>query len=119
MSVDYVVTSLNNTMFHFYKRSRLLFAVLMCFTATTLGTAEADITVLVRRPVMMADTATAGFVGVAAQGPFDQPVLIKSYSEFEAVFGAPGVKAVDRYLANAMEAFFFSRWTKVIRRACG
>jgi phage tail sheath protein FI len=93
-------------MFHLYKRSRLLFAVLMCFTATTLGTAEAGITVPVRAPVVMADTVTAGFVGVAAQGPFDQPVLVKSYSEFEAVFGAPGVKAVDRYLANAVEAFF-------------
>ena len=95
-------------MFLLCKRSRLLFAVLMCFTATTLGTAEADITVPVRAPLVMADTATAGFVGVAAQGPFDQPVLVKSYSEFEAVFGARGVKAVDRYLANAVEAFFSS-----------
>src|SRR6266700_2593465 len=34
-------------------------------------------------------TDVAGFVGLAARGPGHQPVRISSWSQFQAVFGAP------------------------------
>lgn len=38
-------------------------------------------------PISPVPTDMAGFVGLAAQGPLDQAILVESYAEFVAVFG--------------------------------
>lgn len=40
-------------------------------------------------PILGVATNWAGFLGVAAQGPIEQPVLVTSFSEYERVFGTP------------------------------
>lgn len=48
----------------------------------------------------------AGFVGLAIQGPFDQPVTVQSAAEFEAVFGGFDGSLPNPYLAPTVRAFF-------------
>ena len=56
------------------------------------------------RPITVADTRVAGFVGVAAKGPLDEPRLVTGWNEFVDVFGF----ATDSYLARAVEGFFMN-----------
>jgi uncharacterized protein len=55
------------------------------------------------RPPVALRTDIAGFTGVAAMGPLDQPVRLTSWRQFESVFG--GIDA-DAYLGYAVKAFF-------------
>ena len=57
-------------------------------------------------PIALADGGTAGFVGQAQQGPLDQPVLVESYAQFTATFGASTGGLADPYLAPSAAAFF-------------
>jgi hypothetical protein len=40
-------------------------------------------------PILGVATNRAGFLGVAAQGPIEQAVLVTSFSEYERIFGTP------------------------------
>ncbi|MCB1184316.1 hypothetical protein KDM41_12845 [bacterium] len=57
-------------------------------------------------PIAPADTMTAGFVGLAAQGPLDEAVLVTSWAEFGAVFGTATTGLANPYLAPSVAAFF-------------
>jgi phage tail sheath protein FI len=57
-------------------------------------------------PIPLLDSGIAGFVGQAQQGPLDQPVLVNSYSEFLATFGASTAGLANPYLAPSVAAFF-------------
>ena len=54
------------------------------------------------RPIEGVGTSTAGFVGTAAIGPTDAPVLVSGPDEFERAFG----DGDDCYLWRAARAFF-------------
>jgi phage tail sheath protein FI len=54
------------------------------------------------KPLTVADTRVAGFVGLAARGPLDEPVLIGSWSEFLDIYG----HSSESYLARSIEGFF-------------
>ncbi|HEX4460893.1 MAG TPA: phage tail sheath subtilisin-like domain-containing protein [Polyangia bacterium] len=56
------------------------------------------------KPLTVADTRVAGFVGLAARGPLDEPVLLGGWNEFLDVYG----HANDSYLARAVEGFFLN-----------
>jgi Bacteriophage tail sheath protein len=56
------------------------------------------------KPLTVADTRVAGFVGLAARGPLDEPVLLGGWNEFLDVFG----QSPDGYLARAVEGFFLN-----------
>jgi hypothetical protein len=56
------------------------------------------------KPLTVADTRVAGFVGLAARGPLDEPVLLGGWNEFLDVYG----QANDSYLARAVEGFFLN-----------
>ena len=55
-------------------------------------------------PIAPADTMTAGFVGLAAQGPLDEAVLVTSWAEFGAVFGTATTGLANPYLAPSVAA---------------
>jgi hypothetical protein len=57
-----------------------------------------------QKPITVADTRIAGFVGVAQKGPMDEPRLVNGWSEFTAIFGY----STDGYLARAVEGFFLN-----------
>jgi hypothetical protein len=57
-------------------------------------------------PIPLVQTQTAGFVGLAAQGPLDQPVLLNSYAEFVATFGGSTAGLANPYLAPSVAGFF-------------
>src|SRR5260370_31549444 len=50
------------------------------------------------------DTKVAGFVGLAARGPLDDPRPINGWNEFVNVYG----HSVEGYLARAVEGFFLN-----------
>lgn len=50
----------------------------------------------------------AGFVGLAQQGPLDEPTLVTSYEEFAALFGASTAGLANPYLAPSVAGFFFN-----------
>jgi hypothetical protein len=54
------------------------------------------------KPLTVADTRVAGFVGLAARGPLDEPVLIRSWTEFLDIYG----HSTESYLARSIEGFF-------------
>lgn len=54
------------------------------------------------KPLTVVETGIAGFVGLAARGPLDEPVRLGGWNEFVEVFGASN----DSYLARAVEGFF-------------
>jgi hypothetical protein len=56
------------------------------------------------RPITVSDTRVAGFVGVAARGPLDEPCLLNGWNEFLEVYGY----STDGYLARAVEGFFLN-----------
>jgi len=53
--------------------------------------------------VVAAPTAVAAFVGHSAAGPVQQPVEVRSWSDFVSVFGAPAARAT---LGPAVQQFF-------------
>jgi len=57
-------------------------------------------------PIVGKPDRDAGFVGLAVQGPFDQPVAVQSASEFEAMFGGFDGSLSNPYLASSVRAFF-------------
>ena len=58
-------------------------------------------------PISIADTRIAGFVGVAAKGPLDEPRRVASWDEFVDEYGAPP-PADAGYLARSVEGFFLN-----------
>ena len=55
------------------------------------------------RPIEGVGTAVAAFVGLAAQGPFNEPTLVTNWSQFTQAFG----DFVDgSYLAHAVYGYF-------------
>src|SRR5437660_320072 len=63
------------------------------------------------KPLTVSDTRVAGFVGLAARGPLDEPLLLAGWNEFRDVYGsspgAPGSPTTG-YLARAVEGFFLN-----------
>ncbi len=57
-------------------------------------------------PIQSVPDRDAGFVGLAAQGPLDQPVMVESADQFEAVFGGFDGSLSNPYLAPSVHAFF-------------
>lgn len=51
-------------------------------------------------------TNTAGFAGMAADGPLDVPMLVQSWEEFVEVFGGHDSALRNPYLAHSVSAFF-------------
>ncbi|MQA25130.1 MAG: phage tail sheath family protein [Micromonosporaceae bacterium] len=57
------------------------------------------------RPIEGAGTAIAAFVGLAAAGPYDEPVLVSNWTQFTETFG----EFVDGcYLGHAVYGFFLN-----------
>lgn len=54
-------------------------------------------------PGLGARLDVAGFVGIAARGPINEPVRLRDYEDFEAIFGG---RLPQGYLAYAVEGFF-------------
>ena len=52
------------------------------------------------------DTTTAGFVGLAAQGPLDQAVMVSNYQEFITIFGGSTAGLTNPYLAPSVAGYF-------------
>lgn len=61
---------------------------------------------VIATPIVLTDSGTAAFVGQAQQGPLDQPVLVESYAQFTAAFGASTVGLANPFLAPSVAAFF-------------
>jgi hypothetical protein len=59
------------------------------------------------RQLTAADTKIAGFVGLAARGPLDEPRLIGGWNEFLNTYG----HSTDGYLARSVEGFFLNGGT--------
>ena len=57
------------------------------------------------RPLEGVGTAVAAFVGLAEDGPFNQPTLVSSWTGFSTVFGGfvPG-----SYLAQSVYGYFLN-----------
>lgn len=56
--------------------------------------------------IPLLDISRAAFVGQAAAGPLDQPVLVSSYIEFTGIFGASTAGLANPYLAPSVAAYF-------------
>jgi uncharacterized protein len=56
------------------------------------------------KPLTVADTRVAGFVGLAARGPLDEPMLLGGWNEFLDIYGHSN----ESYLARAVEGFFLN-----------
>ncbi len=55
-------------------------------------------------PLSVADTRVAGFVGLAAKGPLDEPRRLGSWNEFVEIYG----QSNEGYLGRAVEGFFLN-----------
>ena len=55
------------------------------------------------RPIEGVGTAVAAFVGLAAQGPFNEPTLVTNWSQFTQAFGD---FVGGSYLAHAVYGYF-------------
>ncbi|SET51452.1 hypothetical protein SAMN05216326_1327 [Nitrosomonas marina] len=55
------------------------------------------------RPITIASTSTAAFVGIATKGPIDEAVRIFSFSDFEKLYGA---YRADSFLAHSVFQYF-------------
>jgi Bacteriophage tail sheath protein len=55
------------------------------------------------RPIEGVGTSTAAFVGATPSGPLDAPLMVHSFAEFQAQFGA---LAVDMPLGHAVQHYF-------------
>ncbi|MFT7698293.1 MAG: hypothetical protein ACI8S7_000105, partial [Candidatus Krumholzibacteriia bacterium] len=60
------------------------------------------------------DYETAGFVGMAAQGPMDEPVLVTNYTQFTAIFGASTTGLTNPYLAPSVAGFFANGGVRLV-----
>ncbi len=58
--------------------------------------------------ILPVDSTTAGFVGMTAQGPIDQAVIVTSYEEFAATFGSSTVGLANPYLAPSVAGYFIN-----------
>jgi hypothetical protein len=56
------------------------------------------------KPLSAADTRIAGFVGLAARGPLNEPVYIGGWNEFLDIYGT----SPDGFLARSVEGFFLN-----------
>src|SRR5262249_61875967 len=56
------------------------------------------------RGYTLADTRIAGFVGMAAKGPLDEPTRISSWDQFCDVYSNADIG----HLSNAVEGFFLN-----------
>lgn len=56
--------------------------------------------------IFPSDYETAGFVGMASQGPLDEPVMVTNYTEFTTIFGASTAGLANPYLAPSVAGFF-------------
>ena len=54
-------------------------------------------------PLAAADTRVAGFVGLSAKGPLDEPRRLSSWNDFLEIYGDD-----DGYLARSVEGFFLN-----------
>src|SRR5437773_11838016 len=59
------------------------------------------------KPLTASDTKVAGFVGLAARGPLDDPRPIGGWSEFVNLYG----HSTEGYLARCVEGFFLNGGT--------
>src|SRR4051794_3787392 len=57
------------------------------------------------RPIEGVGTAVAAFVGLAEQGPFNEPTLISNWSQFTQTFGE---FVEGSYLAHAVYGYFMN-----------
>ena len=57
------------------------------------------------RPIEGVGTAVAAFVGVAETGPFNRPLLITNWSQFQATFGG---FVADSFLAHSIFGYFIN-----------
>ena len=57
-------------------------------------------------PIALVDSRAAGFVGQAESGPLDQAVLVESYAQVVATFGASPAGLANPYLAPSVAAYF-------------
>jgi Bacteriophage tail sheath protein len=55
------------------------------------------------QPRWLAEHSIAAFVGFASQGPFDTPILVTRWTQFENTFGEP---LEQGYLSDAVRGFF-------------
>lgn len=70
------------------------------------GALCALVVLAVALPAVAADRSTGAFVGMAEKGPLDAPVLVDSYLDFVATFGAGTDGLALPYLAPAVAAYF-------------
>ena len=56
-------------------------------------------------PIPEVSTNTAAFIGATKSGPYNAPVLVRSFQEFEVKFGGY-ISAPRQYLAYAVDLFF-------------
>ena len=66
------------------------------------------------RPIEGVSTSVAAFVGLAATGPFNAPVLVTNWTQFVSHFGD---FQENSYLAHAVYGFFTNGGSTVLRRA--
>lgn len=57
--------------------------------------------------ITLVPTDEAGFVGLALDGPIDQPVAVTGPADFDRVFGASSAGLSNPHLRGAVHAFFF------------
>src|SRR5262245_18407021 len=62
-------------------------------------------------PIEGVSTSIAAFIGIAAQGPIDEPTLITSLDAFTATFGDPLDGRTPYYLPLAVRGFFMNGGT--------
>src|SRR5688572_26535492 len=55
-------------------------------------------------PIDIAETRIAGFVGLAARGPLDEPRRLSSWNDFLEIYG----NSSEGYLARSVEGFFLN-----------
>jgi phage tail sheath protein FI len=91
----------------------------MKFTSTVFSTIILAMTSLVLAvpamaffPIFLEETDTAGFVGMAAQGPLDTPVLCTSHADFTATFGSSTAGLSNPYLSPSVAGFFANGGTR-------
>lgn len=82
-----------------YNRDMKYFVMAILLVWTPVATVEAT-------SVHPVDTHTAGFVGMSATGPLDQPVTVNNFTEFTAIFGASTAGLANPYLAPSVAGFF-------------
>ncbi len=63
------------------------------------------------KPLAVSDTRVAGFVGVAARGPLDEPVFLRGWNEFVDIYGQQSPAGCEAFLARAVEGFFLNGGT--------